>query len=1145
MSKTMLVSSTLFLVLTLLLAVPSAAALPATSPPVLRSLSTPAPTKPSPVTPAADPTQPALYIVHLTEPALSERNGTLPRTQDRLDPAFQAQSDQLDQGQQAMLRTISAQLGTAIQPLHQYRYALNGFALALTPDQAAKVAALSGVRAVEPNTILQRHSDVGPHFLGAAQPNAAPRLFAASLDGGQEVPPVTTNASGEALLVFEADSGRLDYRVTFADLSGPLTMAHLHLAPSGSNGPVVVDLFPGLIGSPAPEGVLIGTTSLTNEQAEALTAGNLYVNLHTSAHPGGEIRGQLIPIRGQGVIIGILDSGINVDHPSFQASGADGSTQINPLGPNVYLGVCDPAHPDYAETFRCNAKLVGAYTYPETSATGDPNGRPSPRDDDGHGSHIAATAAGAVVDGAAIGGIALNRVSGVAPQASLVVYDVCGTLLTSGCPLDAVLAALDQAVADGVDVINLSWGGGAADPWNNSLSLSLLATFGAGIANAVSAGNDGPDPATISGPANAPWALSVAASSHNRAYANSLANFSGGEANTRPNAPLVGKGFAPGAVTAPIIYAGDPAIGNPLCTEFSTAQAALVAGKIVVCERGLIGRATKSFNVAFAGGIGFVLINNAFFGTDLVGDFYPFPSVHLTFADGEQLKAWLNGCRTCQARITGVARTLDSTLADQVAGFSSRGPSPSTPNTLLPSLSAPGLDILAATADFLPTPEFEFLSGTSMAAPHVAGGLALLRQIHPEWSPSELVSALMTTAQPVFEPGSEVVASPFVGGAGRLDLVRAAAAGLVLDEQPAAFGAANPNRGGDPATLNLPALVNAACVANCSFTRTVHNPLQVSTSWLTTVQADPGLTLQIDPASFTLEPGASQSILITVTASPELTSTYQFAAVSFTNLDQIAPEARLPVAVQTLSSDLPFELDLITSQAEDSTTRLVRTRDVAQLDLTSYGLVRATPQTERLPPDPTPGNLRDPERGGILIQTLTLPQRTTRAHVSLDRSSAPDLDLYLFMDDNGDGLPSEDEIVCANLSLSADERCELYATDLINGLPETLELTLLVQNYRGSGAALDQFTLYTAVLGTASDPSFSLNGPNQVSAGEPFALELAWKLSDDPRPGDRAIALIRMGEGAVPAETATTPLAQALVTIFYTGEQVFVPVVRR
>jgi subtilisin family serine protease len=249
-----------------------------------------------------------------------------------------------------------------------------------------------------------------------------------------------------------------------------------------------------------------GVAAVTPESQRRITtdAGPAWIG--APAIWDGAATGGLPGTFGEGIIVGIVDSGIWPDHPSFADIGGDGYDHTNPRGAGSYVGACDPGDPSYVPSFVCNDKLIGAWDYED-----------GPGDTNGHGSHVASTAAGNVLFSMPLMAPTITlwfNVSGVAPHANLISYDVCNA--AGSCAGAAMIAGIDQAVADGVDVINFSIGGGPSYPWGDPESLAFLAAHGAGIFVATSAGNSGPGPGTVGSPADAPWVTAVAAATHHR-----------------------------------------------------------------------------------------------------------------------------------------------------------------------------------------------------------------------------------------------------------------------------------------------------------------------------------------------------------------------------------------------------------------------------------------------------------------------------------------------------------------------------------------------------------------------------------------------------------------------------------------------------
>jgi subtilisin family serine protease len=566
---------------------------------------------------------------------------------------------------------------------------------------------------------------------------------------------------------------------------------------------------------------------------------------------------------GEGIIVGILDTGINPDHPSFAATDGDGFTHTNPYGSGNFVGVCDAGNTEQVFDDICNDKLIGAWSFIDGPDSGQ-----SARDWNNHGSHVAATAAGNRHEANfTLGGTSFQlEVSGVAPRANVISYMVCDP----GCPGTSSIAAIDQAIVDEVDVLNYSISG-SDDPWNDLVDLAFLEANTAGVFVAASAGNDGPGASTVA--KTGPWNAAVAASTHQRIFAHpvSLAGI------VDPVAGVPGDGPAITAqVQADLRWAGDVDAQNVRgCDAF---QAGEFDGEAALIQRGDCTFETKVNNAVNAGAVLVVLYNHVAGPPTAAGGLEntTVPTVMISDVAGQDFVNQLSGS-TAQVSIDSdlfVAR--DEGFQDVMAGFSSRGPSQF--NLLAPTFTAPGVNILAA--GYASADSYVTMGGTSMSSPHGAGAAALLIAQHPDWTPTEVRSALALTALPeTLKEDGLTPSDAFDHGSGRLQLGDAGTIGFVMDETIARFEDANPALGGEPADLNLPSIVQQTCVTECSFERTIRSVLDDPVDYAVTVDAPPGVTITVDPASFTLGNGASQTLEIDIDVTGAPFDEWLFASI--------------------------------------------------------------------------------------------------------------------------------------------------------------------------------------------------------------------------------------------------------------------------
>jgi len=602
-----------------------------------------------------------------------------------------------------------------------------------------------------------------------------------------------------------------------------------------------------------------------------------------------------VATRGEGVVIGVIDSGVNWPHPSFAATDGDGYVHTNPNGAGNYIGICDGDDPDNPAPDpllgpACNDKLFGAWdmafdlvsqindgctagTIPASTCSqlGVPlTDFPNALDENGHGSHTAGTAGGNRIDT----GFVANTlsVSGVAPRANLVVYDTCHTN-TNGqgsCLNVATLAAIEQAVIDGVDVINYSIGGGN-QPWTEAGAQAFLAAEAAGIVIAASAGNSGPTASSVGH--REPWVMTVASGTHQRGQFGGIQFSLTGPGTPPPgtvNQPIL-LGTA-GILSTPALPPGTPIIVSPNLDDEPQADGCspyapnTFQGAFALIRRGTCSFSQKVQNAEAAGAIGMIIANNQ------TGDIAPgltpgqpvagIPAFGLTQARANEVRDFIAGLGDPSEAAISIQGSFASITGDVMSGFSSRGPSAF--EMIKPDILGPGSQILAA---YVGAPAaLNAISGTSMSSPHLAGSAALLRALKPSWTPSEIKSALMMTSKStgILKSNGGPPADPFDRGAGRVDLSVAARAGLVMHETQANYSAANPAQGGNVSALNIPSLKAFNCTGSCSFTRTVRSTVSQPQHYTFDATTPTGISIDVTPSEFTMQDGDTQVLTITV-----------------------------------------------------------------------------------------------------------------------------------------------------------------------------------------------------------------------------------------------------------------------------------------
>ncbi|MEO5986086.1 MAG: S8 family serine peptidase, partial [Candidatus Limnocylindria bacterium] len=602
---------------------------------------------------------------------------------------------------------------------------------------------------------------------------------------------------------------------------------------------------------------------------------------------------------GEGVIVGVLDTGIWPQHPSLADNGIDhpGGTYGCEFG--------DGTDPLLGDPFTCNDKLIGAYAFTDTNLSinttlagefcNDATGVCSARDANGHGTHTATTAAGSAVEEAVLLGVDRGPISGIAPGAHVIAYRVC---LDTGCYGSDSVAAVEQAIVDDVDVLNFSISGGS-DAYVDAVELAFLDAYAAGILVNASAGNNGPGAGTANHAG--PWTNTVAASTSDRHFLTTLELSADGGANLNITGATVTDGIAD---PTDVILAQDvPGYSDPLCQTALPADSA--TGLVVACQRGVIARVDKSKNVEPSGAAGMILYNPVMQGLNTDNHFVP--SVHIDQPDSDAFLDFMDANAGVQARWD--PGTATAVPGDVMASFSSRGP---LGDFLKPDVTAPGVQILAGHTP-VPVGEatgvtgqlFQAIAGTSMSSPHSAGVSALVKAAHPDWTPGQIKSALMTSSvQSVLKEDGATPSDPFDRGAGSIRANRAIAPTITFDVNADDYYASSTDPLGR-LHLNLPSINANPMPGAISTQRTLTNVSGLKQNIQVSVQAPSGAKITVTPSKFRLDAGASQQIRIVIDGT-KLADGQYFGQITL-DVKGSGADAVLPVAFNKTQGGVSLE----------------------------------------------------------------------------------------------------------------------------------------------------------------------------------------------------------------------------------------------
>jgi subtilisin family serine protease len=815
-------------------------------------------------------------------------------------------------------------------------------------------------------------------------------------------------------------------------------------------------------------------------------------------------------IKGENVVIGVLDSGIWPESKSFTDRDADGKLVYGPMpGLHIKCSSTEIVTDGSWDSNLCNKKLVGAQFFCESRGCDGVLEHEflSPRDYNGHGTHTASTAGGNQGVPTTGGAAVFGSVNGIAPRARISAYKVCWDNGAGGCGANSgdSVAAIDQAVADGVDVINYSISGTSTN-YLDSVEVAYLFAADAGVFVATSAGNSGPTASTVAH--ISPWLSSVAAGTHNRSGSTTITLGNG--------ATYTGASLTNGVGPAPLIRAQEAGVAgadaNLLRQCFSSPvvlDPAKVNGKIVVCERGgaapANARVDKSVAVKNAGGVGVVVANVAA-GASINADLHSIPAIHVDNVAGAAIAAY---AQTTDATATIAQAMVNANEpAPAVAGFSSRGPSLAGGGDILkPDFMLPGQDIVAAVAP----PgnggkDFDVFSGTSMSSPHVAGVGALLTQAHRGWSPAAMRSAMATTAHQNIIGGY----SPFGAGSGQVQPNKAVDPGLVYDagfNDYLAFlkgqGLCCATSAGIPALdasdLNQPSLSVGDLAGVQTLHRTVTNVGGSAATYNATLVAPAGFTVNVIPSSFTIPAGGTQSFDVTITRTDGPLNTFRFGSLTWSDGTH---SVKSPISVRPVAIAAPAQLNL--TGTSGSTSYGIKMGYNGTLAYAKRGLIPSQVFSGTVPDDPTDNfNTGNPAGNqGISTHDIVVPAGTSVFRISMfdpETDGEDDIDLYLYR------VNADSSLTLVGLSGGGTSAEQIQLAN-----PPAATYRLFVHGWQTDGPDAN-YSLHSWTLGTADAGNMTVTGPATATIGGTGTVNLSWTGLDA---GKKYLGQLRYDEGA-------------------------------
>ncbi|SDH14717.1 MULTISPECIES: S8 family serine peptidase [unclassified Duganella] len=843
---------------------------------------------------------------------------------------------------------------------------------------------------------------------------------------------------------------------------------------------------------------------------------------------------------GEDIIIGIVDGGIWPENNSYADREDDagnpshtGSKLVYGAPPASWKGNCDSG--EGFSVANCNNKLIGARYYkPATQAlhwTEFNSARDSvggTEGEGGHGSHTSSTAGGNNGVPVSINGVNMGKISGIAPRARIAAYKVCwtdGATGKNGCSTASSVAAINQAVKDGVNVINYSIGPNAGGgSFSEAGEQAFLGAAAAGVFVAASGGNSGPT-ATAPAPVShiSPWLTTVGNSTHDRIYV--------GDAILGNGVTVTGASSNANTPAAPLILAKDAGLAGAnavqlaRCFGGTDGMAALldpakVNGKVLVCDRGDNVLVNKSANAKTAGAVGVIIANVEGGAATIINQGHVLSTVHITKEEGKKVKDYVAAApASANSALGNVHATFDPTVkAPIMNGSSSRGPNVANASILKPDLTAPGTDILAAiTADLTreqrdalavsgasPVAEWGFKTGTSMASPHVAGIAALLKQRHPDWTPAAIKSALMTTAFDTFTDGLTTGVAwdatakntgtlPWGQGAGHVAPTSAADPGLVYDIAPVEYArflcgqgliytpAQCVSYGGAIAAqnLNLASLTISNVLGSATITRTVTN-VGASAATYNASATMPGYAVLVTPSQLVLAPGQKASFTVKVTRTDAPVDTWVYGKLVWSDG---VHTVRSPLTLR--GSALAAPAGVYSEATTGSKVVTLGTGFAGAMSAAKGGLIPASQESRTVVQGTnlSTANAQCAAGGaaGVNVHTVSIPAGTIAARFSLYDAET-----------TGNGGDDLDLVVARGTTIvaSSGNATSNESVQLLN--PAAGEYKVCVVGYAPVGGASTYKLSSWLVQPTSTGGNFKVNLPSSATVGGTASVGLSW-----------------------------------------------------